>query len=139
MSSRSLDDLLPELKPRFEAFLAECEARGYKMVVVCTYRSPEEQDATYAQGRTKPGKIVTNARAWDSIHQYRRAIDAVPRGPDGNLWWDCPQGHWAIIGAIAVKHGIEWGGAWKTLKDMDHFQIMDGKTLAELKAEINAR
>jgi hypothetical protein len=38
-------------------------------------RSFAEQDALYAQGRTKPGKIVTKARGGFSNHNFGVAFD----------------------------------------------------------------
>ena len=42
-----------------------------------TLRTFAEQDALYAQGRTKPGKIVTNAKGSQSYHCYGLAVDIV--------------------------------------------------------------
>jgi hypothetical protein len=41
------------------------------------FRYPERQKELYAQGRTKPGNIVTYAKAWSSFHQYGLAVDFV--------------------------------------------------------------
>ena len=41
------------------------------------FRYPERQKELYAQGRTKPGDIVTYAQAWSSFHQYGLAVDFV--------------------------------------------------------------
>ena len=42
-----------------------------------TLRTFAEQDALYAQGRTKAGSIVTKARGGQSYHNYGLAIDIV--------------------------------------------------------------
>lgn len=42
-----------------------------------TIRTFAEQEALYAQGRTKPGKVVTNAKAGMSYHNYGLAVDIV--------------------------------------------------------------
>ena len=42
-----------------------------------TLRTFKEQDDLYSQGRTRPGKIVTNAKGGDSYHNYGLAIDIV--------------------------------------------------------------
>lgn len=39
------------------------------------YRSGARQDQLYAQGRTRPGEIVTNAKAGQSAHNYGLAVD----------------------------------------------------------------
>jgi len=41
------------------------------------FRYPERQADLYAQGRTKPGKIITYAETWRSYHQYGLAVDFV--------------------------------------------------------------
>ena len=42
-----------------------------------TLRTFAEQDVLYAQGRSKPGKVVTNAKGGQSYHNYGLAIDIV--------------------------------------------------------------
>jgi len=42
-----------------------------------TLRTFKEQEAIYAQGRTKPGVIVTKAKPGLSVHNYGMAIDIV--------------------------------------------------------------
>lgn len=52
------------------------------------FRYPERQTALYAQGRTKPGNIVTYAKAWSSFHQYGLAVDFVLYINDTWSWDD---------------------------------------------------
>ena len=75
INSRSLDELLPEVKAKVEHFIALCQDSGIELLVTSTYRDNESQAALYAQGRTAPGNIVTNAGAGDSYHNYRCAVD----------------------------------------------------------------
>ena len=63
MASRKIEDCHPLLQPKLKAFIATCKSVGIDVLVTCTWRSGAEQDALYAQGRTTPGKRVTNARA----------------------------------------------------------------------------
>lgn len=42
--------------------------KGVRLRFTRVYSTPEEQNDIYSQGRTKPGKVVTNAKAWESIH-----------------------------------------------------------------------
>ena len=60
INSRSLDDLLPQVKERVEKFIANCKSHNIDLLVTSTYRDFESQAALYAQGRTTPGNIVTN-------------------------------------------------------------------------------
>lgn len=69
------------------------------------YRSIEEQNALYAQGRTKPGNIVTNAKRGQSNHNYGIAFDvAIWNG--NTIVWDRD---WNKIGTIGKSCGLEWG------------------------------
>jgi peptidoglycan LD-endopeptidase CwlK len=77
-SSRSIDDLIMPVRIMALELVFRCKLAGIELLVTCTYRSPQDQEALYAQGRTKPGAIVTNAHAGESSHQYRIAFDVVP-------------------------------------------------------------
>ena len=136
LSSRSLSDLLPPARDRAEAFLARSRAEGIELLVTSTYRDHESQAALYAQGRSAPGRIVTNARPGQSLHNWRVALDVVPlragkpvwgtTGADGQLW--------AGVGAIGEGCGLEWAARWKSFPEFAHFQYTGGLTLAQLQA-----
>lgn len=134
IDSRKLDDLLPEVAEKARQFLAICAAEGCDVRVTSTYRDYERQNALYAQGRTRPGAIVTKARAGYSAHNFRRAFDVVPLDQNGKPWWKAPNDVWNQLGLFGRQCGLEWGGAWKTFKDKPHFQDLGGKTLAQLRA-----
>ena len=131
MASRSLKDLLPSVQLKAEAFVEECQKAGVDILIYCTYRSKEEQDALYAIGRTLPGKIVTNARGGDSWHQWRCAFDWVPL-VNGKPQWD-NHAIYSKAGLIAESLGLEWSGRWTgKLKEEAHCQYREGKTLEQL-------
>lgn len=133
--SRSLDDLLPEVKEKAEKFLKACSDAGFHVLVTQTKRTPEEQDALYAQGRTKPGKIVTKAPEWQSWHVVQRAFDICFVDEHGHATWD---GDWVAVGKIGEDCGLTWGGGpeFAHFKDMPHFEFKDGLTLAEARERI---
>jgi len=131
INSRSLDDLAPPAKQRAEAFIAAAKAKGIDLLVTSTYRDNESQDALYAQGRTAPGNIVTRAKAGQSWHNYRCALDVVPL-VNGKAIWD-DQAMWKQVGEIGKSCGLEWAGDWKTFKEFPHFQYTGGLTLAQLQ------
>jgi peptidoglycan L-alanyl-D-glutamate endopeptidase CwlK len=56
-----------------------CEALSGRAIVRFAYtlRTIAEQNELYAQGRTKAGKIVTNAKGGQSYHNYGLAFDIV--------------------------------------------------------------
>ena len=132
INSRDLNELLPEVKRRVENFVEACKANGIDLLVTSTYRDNESQDALYAQGRTAAGKIVTNARAGDSFHNHRCAVDVVPL-VSGKPDWDGSHPVWAEVGRLGQENGLEWAGNWLHFKELAHFQYTNGLTIAQLK------
>lgn len=133
MASRSLSDLQPKVRELCMKWIDACKVQGIDVLVYCTYRGPEEQDELYAQGRTKPGRIVTNARAYQSFHNFRCAIDFVPM-VGGKPAWDSKE-LYAKAGRVAEELGFEWAGRWTgKLRETAHLQYTGGLTLAQLKA-----
>jgi len=151
LSSRKIDDLATPAKIRTFKFLAEAKAVGIDLLVTCTLRDFEAQDALYAHGRTReqldraclfdvkpaPGPIVTNAQGGDSYHQYACALDVVPVR-NGKLVWNTAGADgklWTRLGAIGEACGLEWAGRWRgRLREMAHFQYRGGIALADFKA-----
>lgn len=131
INSRSLTDLLPVVQKKARALLAAAKADGIELLVTSTYRDAECQDALYAQGRTKPGRKVTNARGGQSWHQYRVAFDVVPLIAGKAVWND--QRLWKRIGELGEGVGLEWAGRWKTFPESPHFQYRGGLTMADLR------
>jgi len=135
MASRSLDDLLPVVKRKAEEFRKLCADQGMDILIYCTYRSPEEQNGLYAQGRSKPGKIVTNARGGESWHNHRCAFDFVPMVAGKPAWGDTNL--YRKAGVIAESVGLEWAGRWTgSLRETAHCQYTGGLTLAQLKSGV---
>ena len=132
INSRSLDDLVPPAKQRAQAFVEAAKAKGIDLLVTSTYRDNESQDALYAQGRTTPGNVVTRAKAGQSWHNYRCALDVVPL-VNGKAIWD-DQAMWKQVGEIGKSCGLEWAGDWVTFKEYPHFQYTGGMTLSQLQA-----
>ncbi len=84
------------------------------------YRSPERQSELYNQ---KPK--VTNAKAWESMHQYRIAFDycfegKVPFPPSGDPKWNAVNVYARSIGLYS--YGIEESF------DDGHLQLLFGKS-----------
>ena len=111
-----------------------------------TLRTFAEQDALFAQGRTKPGKRVTNAKGGQSYHNYGLAIDIVllvdkdKNGTFETAAWDLKtdfdgdkKADWMEVVQIFKRYGFEWGGDWKFV-DAPHFQKTFGKSIYELRA-----
>jgi peptidoglycan LD-endopeptidase CwlK len=126
-SETALATVNPTFADLVRAAATSLEAQGTYLLVVSGLRTAAEQDALYAQGRTTPGHIVTNAKAGQSMHNYGLAADIVPylSGPTGALNWtpSTPQ-YQAMVDALKAQ-GLAWGGDWIHFKDEDHFQLAD--------------
>jgi peptidoglycan L-alanyl-D-glutamate endopeptidase CwlK len=138
MSSRSIYDLLPHVADAAQLWLDDCAANKLDVLITCTYRSPEEQDELFKIGRTKPGRIVTNARGWESWHQYRRAIDFVPVRAGKPVWGTLGDDWalWEAIGQLAEARGFEWAARWREMREYAHIQITGGLTIAEARDQV---
>ena len=132
ITSRNLTDLHPKVKKLAQAFKDACKAQGIEILIYCTYRDNEAQNALYAQGRTVKGKIITNAKGGDSFHNYRLAFDFVPTIGGKPLWNDSAM--YKRCGAIAKSVGLEWAGDWVSLKETAHCQHSGGLSLKDLRA-----
>ena len=132
INSRDLNELLPQVKTKVEHFIQLCKDSNIDLLVTSTYRDFESQVALYSQGRTSPGKIVTNAGPGDSYHNWRCAIDVVPL-VNGKADWDGSHPVWAEIGRLGKEAGLEWAGEWVHFKELAHFQYSGGLTIAQLK------
>lgn len=141
----NIGSLNKKAQKAFEPFLCDTEAflatQGVSVEVISGLRSWQAQAALYAQGRTKPGPIVTNAKPGSSWHNYGLAIDLGLFKAGKYLDESSPAQAdklYAEIGKIAAKHGIEWGGTWVKFKDTPHFQVTFEKTLAELRTKMES-
>jgi peptidoglycan L-alanyl-D-glutamate endopeptidase CwlK len=148
MTKRTLENLAGlnrKFRAQVEKFLIAaqpiCERHGITIEVISGLRSWEQQSALYAQGRTKPGQIVTKARAGSSWHNYGLAIDLGLFA--GGIYLDSADPKRAEriyreLGALAASMGIEWAGTWKSFTESPHFQNRFGMTLAELRAKMES-
>jgi peptidoglycan LD-endopeptidase CwlK len=124
-----------------------------------TLRTFAEQDALFAQGRTRlfdnSGKrlgVVTKAKGGQSIHNYGLALDIVlikDTNGDGTFEsasWETNvdfdkdgRADWMEVVSILKKHGWTWGGDWKSFKDAPHFEKPFGHTWRTLLDKQNKK
>tara|TARA_R110000772_G_scaffold118918_1_gene224806 strand:- start:1054 stop:1689 length:636 start_codon:yes stop_codon:yes gene_type:complete len=145
-SEKNLATLSEEAQRKFRPFLAEAQAaiaaeHSCQYVLISGFRSYERQDALYAQGRTKEGTVVTNARGGYSNHNFGIAGDCGAF--KGRRYLDGSQPELAkkcheLAGKIAKKHGLEWGGDWKRKKDYPHFELKTGLTMAQKRDKVRS-
>lgn len=131
INSRKLDDLHPKVKVLCENFISSCDKQGIDILITSTYRDGESQNALYSQGRSAPGKIVTNARAGQSYHNWRVAFDFVPIVNGKPNWSDVAL--FTKCGEIAEAVGLEWAGRWKKFKELAHCQYTNGLSLQDFQ------
>jgi peptidoglycan L-alanyl-D-glutamate endopeptidase CwlK len=128
MASRRFEDLHPLVADKAKQLVELAAAEGIEILVTSTLRTFEEQADLFAIGRTKPGDIVTNAKAGESWHNFGLAFDVVPL-VNGKAIFDSP--FWNRIGDLGKQVGLFWGGDFKSFKDKPHFEFHPELTLAE--------
>lgn len=132
INSRKIEDLHPYVAKLCRAFVAACKKDGIDVLITSTWRDNAAQNALYAQGRTKPGKKVTNAKAGQSFHNYKLAFDFVPIVNGKAQWNDLAT--FKRAGAIGERLGLDWAGRWVSFKELAHLQWSGGLSLAQLRA-----
>jgi peptidoglycan L-alanyl-D-glutamate endopeptidase CwlK len=136
INSRKVEDLHPRVQDLCKQFIAACAAQGIRVLIISTYRDADYQNMLYAVGRTKPGKIVTNAKGGESFHQYRCAFDFVPVNTQGGAVWS-DLGLFNQCGQIGESVGLQWAGRWTgALRETGHLQFTGGLTLKELQSGV---
>lgn len=140
---RNVSQLHPTLQKKVVKLQKECLKAGIKINIGECVRTVAEQNALYAKGRNGvPGPIVTKAKGTDyrSMHQWGVAFDFfldMDVDKDGKKSDDVFNNATKLfnkVGAIGKKLGLEWGGDWKSIKDLPHFQLPDwGSTATQLK------
>jgi hypothetical protein len=132
---RDISVLHPTLQLKIAQLKAECAKQGLKIGIGECYRTVAEQDKLYAQGRTTPGKKVTNAKgsSYSSMHQWYVAFDFFRN--DGKQAFDNKDKFFNKVGKIGKDLGLIWGGSWLKA-DLPHFQLKDwGNTPSKLKKQ----
>jgi peptidoglycan L-alanyl-D-glutamate endopeptidase CwlK len=140
----------PALREELLEQYEECNnllGKGVRLRFAYTYRSPQEQDELF-----KKRPKVTNAKGWQSIHNYGMAFDIVLLyDKDGNgtfesASWDTKKdgdgdgkSDWMTVVNYFKSKGWEWGGDWASFRDEPHFQKAFGHgNWKHWKAKIDA-
>jgi peptidoglycan LD-endopeptidase CwlK len=121
--------LQPLVQRKAQALVESMGLLGLPIRITEGFRSIERQNELYAQGRTTPGQIVTNAKGGQSFHNYGVAVDFVFR----NGGYNVPESHWQTLGHVAKLEGFEWGGDWVGFKDRPHVELTLGYKLADFQ------
>ncbi|MED4922887.1 LysM peptidoglycan-binding domain-containing protein [Anoxybacillus geothermalis] len=133
-AEKKLKGVHPVVAAKARQLIEKAYREGINIIITQGLRTVEEQNELYAQGRTKPGKIVTNAKGGYSYHNYGLAFDFAVLNDDGSVNWKVDE-QWKRVGAIGKSLGFEWGGDWRgNLVDYPHLQYTFGLSIADLKA-----
>lgn len=139
-SEKNIATLAPEVAPYARALVHEAAEAGIEIKVISGTRTYDEQDDLYEQGRSKPGRIVTNARGGFSNHNHGIAFD-IGVFKNGQYVEESPA--YAAVGAIGKRIGLSWGGDWTSIEDTPHFELRPrwAKSLSEkeMLAELRRR
>lgn len=131
-TERHLATLNAKSQPLFREFMRKLipymAAKGVVAKIISGTRTFAEQDALYAQGRTKPGKIVTKAKAGQSNHNFGCACD-IALFLNGDYLEDSPL--YLEAGPIGESCGLQWGGRWRSIKDFPHYEATQFKQAAK--------
>lgn len=124
ISLERIHTLHPSVRSKFLAFYTDLcnmyKVQGWR--VIQAFRTFEEQNALYEQGRTKPGAIVTYCKGGASYHNFGLAIDVLPMSVDFKAIATVSDRLWVDVGALGKKHGLNWGGKFQK-PDRPHFEI----------------
>ena len=145
ISEQRIELLHPKIKDEVKRIIEEAESlvdNNLAIRVVQSLRTIEEQNELYAQGRTKPGNILTKAKGGSSYHNYGLALDIcwLFLQSDGSYKYDDKKS-WAtgpnFLKVIKTfeKNGYTWGGNFNSLKDEPHFEKTFGYNWRDLKTK----
>lgn len=118
INSRDIALLRDDVEANCRVFIDKCKAAGLNVLITQTLRDNEYQATLYAQGRTKPGSIVTNSKT-TTFHGVGLAFD-IAKNVKGHEYDDLA--FFSKCAVIAKEIGFSWGGDWKTFVDRPHFQ-----------------
>lgn len=103
-----------------QCFIPAAAVYGYTLRITSDFRTIEEQDQLFDQGRIEDGRIISWAPAGKSLHNYGLAVDVVDRWKGYNI-------DWKRLGRIAVFCGLEQ-------VDDPHFENRGGLATAQFES-----
>jgi len=121
-SEARLSQVHPELARRVRALSVFLLAStpSVDIRVIQGLRTWPQQNALYQQGRTTAGKIVTNAQAGYSMHNFGLAVDVAPFLQNGQPDWVIGDANWKNLLATALIFKLSEGAQWRTFPDNPH-------------------
>lgn len=127
INHRDLESLHPIVAAKAKVFLEKANAlamtKGMTVKPISTLRTWDEQRALYAISRTVPGKKVTNANAGSSMHNWGLALDIGVFVGGKYIHNKDTEAMYKALGAIGKQCGFTWGGDFKSMLDMPHYEF----------------
>lgn len=120
-----LDLIHPGFLAKVMDMIAELESQGHSYLAYLGTRTMKEQDELYAQGRTRPGKIVTAAKGGESAHNFGLAFDFMATNP---VSFDVSR--FTPLVEACKKFGLHNGSSYK---DYGHVSLPGYVTAKDLK------
>lgn len=149
ITQERIQKLHPKIRDEVKKIIEEANsllADNVEIRVVQGLRTIEEQNALYAQGRTKPGPKVTNAKGGSSFHNYGICLDFCLLINDKEISWSLTndldkdkKADWFEVINIFKKYGWSAGADWKSFKDNPHVEKTFGYTWQQLLAKYNKK
>jgi hypothetical protein len=106
-----------------QCFLPTAAVYGYDLRITNGFRSIADQTATYDQGRTINGHIISEAPPGHSLHNFGYAVDVVDRHKGYDI-------DWTQLIKIGAYCGLESGG----VGDLPHFEERGGLSTYQFAA-----
>lgn len=100
---------------RFENMRDQLKAGGIDIEMTDAWRGETAQEKAVQQGASR-------AHFGMSPHNFGVAFDVAPV-IGGKLSWTPPPGTWETIGAAGRDNGLVWGGTFKSIVDLPHFEL----------------
>lgn len=143
ISIKRIATLHPKIVSEISDILIECEKNNVSIRITSAFRTAKEQEDLYTIGRSKPGRIVTKARAFESFHNYGLAVDICLLHKDKSISYSLTEdldydgiSDWLEVVKIFKSKGYEWGGDWQNFKETPHFQKTFGYKHQDLKQKV---
>jgi peptidoglycan L-alanyl-D-glutamate endopeptidase CwlK len=144
-TSNKIAQLHPSVRNEVQKIINECDKAltgRAKVRISQGLRTFAEQDALY-----KKRPKVTNAKGGQSVHNYGFAVDIVMIIDGKVASWDTAKdwdndkvADWYECVKIFAKYGWDWGGNWKSFKDLPHFDkrgFNEWRKLSTMKRDSN--
>ncbi len=116
----------PVLAEKIGTILAQMELLGHPMRVCQGLRTVAQQQALYAEGRTLPGRKITNCDGVVRKSRHQVASDGWGHAVDCCFSGSDPFGikqPWSLYGAQVRAQGLTWGGDFSSPVDLDHAEL----------------